>query len=334
MVVTLCSVTVTGCVPRSENEVVLYSAADREVAAPILAAFRRRHAETEVVATFDVESTKTVGLVTRIENEAAKPRCDLFWNNEILHTQRLEQAGLLQTVAWDVPGGWPKQMRSSYGTWIAFAARARVLLVNRDLLPKEDDWPRSVLELADGKWKQKCAVALPLFGTTATHFTVLQMKLGPERAAKWFRDVKQNAIVLSGNKQVAQAVSSGRVAIGLTDTDDALLEIDNGLPVAIVFPDQQSDQLGTLLIPNTLCILKNCPHPNAARALGNYLLTEDIEGRLAMGPSGNIPVRPGHPQKSRAAPPATTRYMEVDFAKAADQWESATTTLRSIYRGE
>jgi iron(III) transport system substrate-binding protein len=324
----------TGCVPRAENEVVLYSAADREVAAPILAAFERRHAETKVAATFDVESTKTVGLVTRIENEAAKPRCDLFWNNEILHTQRLEDAGLLQAVSWDVPSNWPKEMRSKRGTWIAFAARARILIVNRELLPDEEQWPRSVLELSDAKWHQKCAVALPLFGTTATHFTILQTKLGAEKAAEWFRSVKQNAIVLSGNKQVAQAVSSGQAAIGLTDTDDALIEIENGLPVSIVFPDQQSDQFGTLLIPNTLCVVKGCPHPNAARALGNYLLSENIEGRLAMGPSGNIPVRPGHPQKSRAAPPATTRYMEVDYSKAAAEWESAKSSLRTIFRGE
>lgn len=311
----------------------LYSAADREVAAPILAAFERRHSQTEVRSTFDVESTKTVGLVTRIENEAAQPRCDLFWNNEILHTQRLENAGLLKSVSWDVPSNWPKSMRSSRGTWIAFAARARVLLVNRQLVPDAKDWPQSVLELSDPKWQQKCAVALPLFGTTATHFTVLQSKLGTERAADWFRAVKGNAVVLSGNKQVAQAVSSGQVAMGLTDTDDALVEIDNGLPVEIVFPDQQSDQFGTLLIPNTLAVLKNCPHPRAARELGNFLLSEDIEGRLAMGPSGNIPVRPGHPQASRAAPPKTTRYMEVDFAQAADQWEGAAETLRTIFRG-
>lgn len=323
-----------GCVSRAEDEVVLYSAADREVAAPILSAFERRHAKTKVATTFDVESTKTVGLVSRIESEAAQPRCDLFWNNEILHTLRLEQAGLLQSVSWSVPSNWPKTMRSPGGTWIAFAARARVLLVNRDLLPDQSQWPNSVMDLSDTRWQQKAAVALPLFGTTATHFTVLQSKLGADRSAEWFRGVKQNAVVLSGNKQVAQAVSSGQVAFGLTDTDDALIEIDNGLPVSIVFPDQQSAQLGTLLIPNTLCMLKNCRHPVSAEALGNYLLSEDIEGRLAMGPSGNIPVRPSHPQKSRAAPPTTTRYMDIDFKDAAAQWETASATLRQIFRGE
>ena len=324
----------TGCVPRPEHEIVLYSAADREVAAPIISAFQRRHAETQVNSTFDVESTKTVGLVTRIENESTKPRCDLFWNNEILHTLRLEQAGMLRPVAWDVPRDWPVTMRSSNGSWIAFAAHARVLLVNRKQLPDQNEWPNSVMELSDPKWHKRCAVASPLFGTTATHFTVLQTLMGDDKAEAWFREVKQNAVVLAGNKQVAQAVAAGQVAMGLTDTDDALLELDNSNDVTIVFPDQQSEQLGTLLIPNTLCVLKDCPHPNAATTLGNYLLSEDIEGRLAMGQSGNIPVRPGHPQQSRAAPPKTIHTMEADFSKAAASGIKLRPLCRAIYRGD
>lgn len=332
--ISFCVVFVPGCVPRAESEVVLYSAADREVATPIVAAFGRRNEKVTVAATYDVESTKTVGLVTRIENEAKDPRCDLFWNNEIMHTMRLDKAGLLQATSWDVPSNWPKPMRSSRGTWIAFAARARVLLVNRKLLPNENEWPRSVMELNEPRWRQKCAVALPLFGTTATHFVVLHSKLGTEKATEFFKQVQANAVVLSGNKQVAQAVSSGQVAFGVTDTDDALIEIDSGLPVAIVFPDQEPGQLGTLLIPNTLALIKQCKHPVAAKTLGNYLLSEDIEGRLAMSPSGNIPIRPGHPEKSRATPPEATRYMDVDFQKAAEQWDSASEKLREVFRGQ
>lgn len=324
----------TGCVGRAENEVVLYSAADREYAAPIIAAFERRSKNTKVAATFDVESTKTVGLVSRIENEASSPRCDLFWNNEILHTVRLEKAGLLESLSWTIPDNWPKNARSPSGHWIAFAARARIIIVNRKLLPDKAQWPGSVMELADPKWKQNCGVALPLFGTTATHFTVLQQRLGEERSLQWFQKVKENAIVLSGNKQVAQAVSSGQLAFGLTDTDDALVEIDNGLPVSIVFPDQQPEQPGTLLIPNSLCIPKNCRHPNAAHLLAGYLISTDIEGRLAMGPGGHIPLRPGHPQKSRAAPDEPTRYMEVDFAEVAAQWEASAVRLRAVFRGQ
>jgi iron(III) transport system substrate-binding protein len=321
-----------GCVPRAENSVVIYSAADREYAQPILAAFARRHSSTEVVPQFDVESTKTVGLVTRIESERERPRADVFWNNEILHTLRLEQAGLLQPVAWDIPSDWPKNMRSAHGNWVGFAARARVLLVNRELLPDGESRPDSVLDLGDPQWKSRCGVALPLFGTTATHFTVLRDRLGQTEADLWFQAVKDNAVVLGGNKQVAQAVASGQLAFGLTDTDDALIEIDAGLPVEIVFPDQRPDQSGTLRIPNTVVVLAGCPHPVAAAELANYLVSSDTEGRLAMGVSGQFPVRPGHEQSSRAQAGNPVRWMDADFTTAAQQWDAAAEKLRSIFR--
>ena len=206
-----------------------------------------------------------------------------------------------------------------------------MLLVNRELLPASGERPTSVLDLANPQWKDTCGVASPLFGTTATHFTVLADQLGAEKAMEFFALVKQNAVVLAGNKQVAQAVSAGHLAFGLTDTDDALIEIDNGLPVEIIFPDQKPDQLGTLMIPNTVAILKHAPHPVAAQSFANFLLSEDTEGRLAMGSSGQFPIRPDHPQKSRANPKSPMRSMQVDFEKAAQLWPTVASQLSDIF---
>jgi len=326
-----------GCVPRLENSVVIYSAADREYAKPILAAFARRQSEIEVVPQFDVESTKTVGLVTRIESESQRPRCDVFWNNEIMHTLRLDKAGLLQPIDWDIPASWPPHLRSPNGTWVGIAARARVLIVNTDLLPEASQRPSSVMDLSDPAWQGKAGFAFPLFGTTATHFAVLTQQLGEEQAQAFFRAAKENAVVLAGNKQVAQAVSSGQLAFGLTDTDDALIEIDSGLPVEIIYPDQEPSQLGTLRIPNTLAVIRGAPHPAAAAALANYLVGEDTEGRLAMGPSGQFPIRPGHPQRSRAlatqaGAERSVRWMDANFEAAAERWQTLADELQDIYR--
>ena len=86
----------TGCVSRTEKDVVVYSALDRDFATPILAGFERSvDNEIDVVSKFDVESTKTVGLVNTIISEGEKPGCDLFWNNEIMHTVRLQKLGML-----------------------------------------------------------------------------------------------------------------------------------------------------------------------------------------------------------------------------------------------
>ena len=321
-----------GCVARTERDVVVYSALDEEFAYPILNAFERTtEHETGVIAKFDIESTKTVGLVNQIIGEADKPRADVFWNNEIMHTVRLQKLGLLQPHDWQVPSEWPADMIASDGTWCGFAARARVLLVNTDLLADASARPSSVSDLADPMWAERCAVARPLFGTTATHFAILRERLGRAEAIEFAQKVAENAQVLSGNKQVAQAVSAGRVAWGLTDTDDAMIERELGYPVEIIFPDQQPSQPGTLRIPNTVAILKGAPHPVAAGRLVDYLVTPQTEDRLAMGPSSQLPISRDSQFPPAVLPDEPVRWMRVDFEAAAEGWDEWAAQLAEIF---
>ena len=322
----------SGCVQRSESDVVVYSALDQEFAFPILNAFERStDDETKVIGKFDFESNKTVGLANLIIKEQKAPSCDLFWNNEIIHTVRLQKLGLLQSHRWDVEAGYPADMVASDGTWCGFAARARILIVNTELLPDSSDYPSSVSDLADPKWKDNCAMARPLFGTTATHFAVLREREGHDETIEQLQAIRDNALILSGNKQVALAVAGGQIAWGLTDTDDAIIEKDHGRPVEIVFPDQLPQQPGTLRIPNTIAIIKNAPHRVAAGMLADYLVTPQTEDRLAMGNSSQIPLSRGSKFPPRVMPEEPVRWMRVDFEKAADDWEFWSEELRTMF---
>ena len=318
-----------GCSSPADDEVVVYAALDREFSQPILDAFQRDTGVT-VLDKYDIESTKTVGLVSAIIQERNRPRCDLFWNNEILHTLRLQKMGLLEVYASPAAVSFPENYRSADHDWFGLAARARVLIVNKELVAV-DDFPTSIEDLADAKWHGKVGIAKPLAGTTATHAAVLFATWGDERATAFFRAVKQNADVLSGNKQVAAAVGRGQLAFGITDTDDAIIEIDNGLPVEIVFPDQQPDGLGSLFIPNTLCLIKGSRNTKNARRLVDYLLAPDVEAALAGGRSAQFPINPNVAARSRALPDRELKWMDVDFAAAAEKWDSASLTLREIF---
>jgi iron(III) transport system substrate-binding protein len=319
LAIALIAIASFGCTTRAEQEVVVYAALDREFSEPILRDFERETG-IHVRAKYDIESTKTVGLVTEIIQEQNRPRCDLFWNNEMLHTLRLGKLGLLR--AYDSPRGadLPADYRAADNTWYGIAARARVLLVNTELVPA-DEMPDSVDDLLDERWQGKVGLAKPLFGTTATHAAVLFARLGDEEARKFFDRLHANAKVLGGNKQVAQAVSRGEIAFGLTDTDDAMGEIDAGSPVAIVYPDRGADQLGTLFIPNTLAMLKGAPHPKAARALADAIFSPEVEDRLADGPSAQIPLLKGSKRPARVETPATVHAMPADFEAATDAWD-------------
>lgn len=323
----------SGCVRRTETDVVVYSALDQEFAAPILQAFERStDNQVSVIAKFDVESTKTVGLVNQIIAEKQNPGCDLFWNNEIMHTLRLQKLGLLEPRSWTVDAAYPPDMIAADGTWCGFAARARVLIVNTELLEDPSSYPSSVMELAELKWKGRCAMARPLFGTTATHFAVLRETLGEQATVELLESIRENAIVLSGNKQVAQAVSAGQVAWGLTDTDDAIIERDNGMPVAIVFPDQAPEQSGTLRIPNVIAVIRGAEHPVAAGMLADYLVQAKTEERLAMGESSQLPLSPSSQFRPRVLPDYPVRWMRADFEQAGEGWDDWATLLQERFR--
>lgn len=323
----------SSCWTGGANQVVVYSALDREFADPILTDFQTISG-IRVLAKFDVESTKTVGLTQAIMAESRRPRCDVFWNNEILNTLRLRERGLLDAYLPPVAANYPELFRADDGTWHGFAARARILIVNTRLVTHEER-PSSIEDLTDPKWKGKAAIAKPLFGTTATHGACLFSVWGDERAKEFFRRLKGNGIrVLGGNKQVAQAVASGEIAFGLTDTDDAIIELENGQSVALVYPDREDEQLGTLFIPNTLAIIKGCPHPRAARQLIDHLLSPDVERRLALGVSAQIPLGPDVDIQPRVETPRTVKAMPVDFADAAEKWDAAARFLRDEFGAE
>jgi iron(III) transport system substrate-binding protein len=254
----------------------------------------------------------------------------LFWNNEILNTLRLERNGLLQTYRSPAANDYPPAFQSQRATWYGFAARARVLIVNTDCLDPNNR-PTTIHDLADPKWKDRAGIAKPLFGTTATHAAVLFATWGDPEARDYFRRLRNNVQVLSGNRQVAQAVARGQLDFGLTDTDDAMIELEKGSQVEIVYPDQQEGGLGTLFIPNTLALIQDSPNRENSRDLLDYLLSPDVEAFLAESSSAQIPLNTKVTVKSRVETPQTVSAMSVDFDVAAEKWDDVSEFLRDEF---
>jgi iron(III) transport system substrate-binding protein len=286
---------------------------------------------------FDTEANKSVSLFTELTQEKGRPRCDVFWNNEILSTIRLQEMGMLELYDSPSAAPYPEWAKAKDHTWHAFADRARVLVVNNKLV-KEDERPKSILDLTKPRWNGRVVMAKPQAGTTATQAACLFEVLGVERAKQFYRDLRANGVRLTpGNKQAAEAVGAGDAEVGLTDTDDALEELKAGHDVTILFPDGDGDpaapRMGTLFIPNTLVILKDCPDPEGARRLVDYLLSADVEARLAEGDSHQIPINPEVKAELPAEiePARTARRMDVDWVKAAHLWDEVQTFLRDEF---
>jgi iron(III) transport system substrate-binding protein len=333
---------VSGCRSGKADRVVLYCAQDREFAEGILKEFTAKTG-LDVATRFDTEANKAVGLYEDLIREARHPRCDVHWNNEILATIRLQRQGLLEPYASPSAQAYLAAFKAGDHTWHAFAARARVLLVNTELMKKKGipraQWPKGLLDLTDPRWQGQVGMSKPMAGTSATQAACLFQAWGAEKAKAFYRGLKANGVqIVPGNKQAAEGVSQGQFLIGLTDTDDAFEEIAAKRPVAILFPDRDAppdSKRGVLFIPNTVAIIKGCPNPAGARRLVDYLLSPEVEAALAKSGSKQIPLNPNVkaelPKEIDEARTATR--LPVDFAKAADLWDEVQAFLRVEFAG-
>lgn len=294
------------------HEVVVYVAVDRKDAEPILKQFEQETG-LQVRALYDAEAAKTTGLVTRLIAESRRPRCDVFWNNEVVQTLLLGERDLLDSYHSPHAAGIPEPLRDAAGCWTGIGTRTRVIVYNTELVDSSDV-PRTLQELSDAKWKGKVAVANPLFGTTRTHIAALYAGWGANETQAWLRRLLENEVrIVDGNAMVKNLVAradpdASPILVGLTDTDDVRSGQSDGEPIDFVYPDQASG--GTFVIPTTVCMIKRGPNPDAARALIDFLVSPAAEAALTAEGTGYAPVR-----SSSNSPPPPPRAAEVSYGE-------------------
>jgi iron(III) transport system substrate-binding protein len=317
-----------GCGSSTGSTVVAYVSLDQVYSQPILERFERQSG-VDVRVVFDTEATKTTGLANRLIAEKSAPQADVFWNSEIVRTLLLEREGVLAAYVSPAATGIPGAFRDPDGYWTGFAARVRVLAVDPRALPRAE-WPTGLAELSQPRWKDRVALAYPLFGTTSTHVAALFAVWGPERATQWLRDLAANgAAVVDGNSTARDRVVAGSVPVALTDSDDVAAARARGDAIEMLFPD--ADGEGTLLIPNSVALIQGAPHPEAGRRLIDFLLSPEVETALARAPGAQIPLRPGLPWPDALPPRESLRPMQVDFDAVAAVLPQAMGAAREIF---
>ena len=305
------------------DEVVPYCSVDQVFAEPILRGFEQRSGVT-VRGVFDTEETKSTGVVNRLIAESDHPQADVFWSGDPVRVSLLVRRGLVEPYVPADAGAVPARFRAADGTWTGVGARARVLLVNTTRVPR-DAMPRSLDALVDPRWRGQVAIANPLFGTTTMHAAALFAVWGEPTAKAFFAALRANDVrVASSNGEVKRLVVAGEVAFGLVDSDDAAEAIAVGAAVETVYPDQHG--IGTLVMPTTIVLLRNAPHPAAARRLIDGLVSKETEQQLAS--SGHMPLREDVTVAAGATRIGGLRAMAVDYAKVASEMERIQPWLR------
>ena len=314
-----------GCGPSGgEDEVVAYTSVDQVFSEPVFQSCEERLG-LHVKGVFDTEETKSTGILNRLMAEADHPQADVFWSGDPVRPFLLDERGLVAPYASPEAAAVPLGFRANDGTWTGIAARARVLLINHELLSSEER-PDSIRDLADPRWRGQSAIANPLFGTTTMHVAALAVAWGDEEARAFLDALRDNEVrVASSNGEVKRLVASGQVAFGLTDTDDAFGALSEGYPVEVVYPDQ--DGMGTLVMPTSVVLIAGAPRPAAGRRLVDCLLSAESERLLAVS-GAHMPLRDDTLTPASVPAVSSLRAMQVDYAAVAKTMERMQPWLR------
>ncbi len=301
-----------GCEDNS-NSVVVYTTVDQVFSEPVLKKFESQTG-IKIKAVYDTEETKSTGILNRLIAEKDNPQCDVFWSGDPMRTVVLENKGMLYPYVSKSAEGIDEEFKDKDHLWTGFSARARVLIYNKDLLKKEDV-PQSIFDLTSEKYKGKVAIANPLFGTTTFHIAALFSIVGNEKAKAYLQDLKNNNVVIAtSNGDVKKRVVKGEVFCGLTDTDDAFEAIEEGDNIGMVFLDQQG--IGSLIMPNTISLIKKEKISDNAKKLIDYLLSPETESALSYS-CAQMPLHKGVKTAKNVQSLDKIKPMKIDYIKTA-----------------
>lgn len=311
----------------AQRTVTVYVSTDRVFSEPVLREYEKRSG-IRVNTVYDTEETKSTGLANRLIAEQARPQADVFWSNEPVRTLVLKSRGVLAPYRSPSAEGIPPPLVDPEGYWTGFSARIRVIAYNTKLV-KPEEAPRSIFDLTDPKWQGQVAMADPRFGSTSFHVAALYAMAGDEKMDDFFRRLKANGVrVVDGNSVVRDLVARGEVKVGLTDTDDVNVAIEDRQPIAMVLPDAVG--LGVPVMPNMVSLIANGPHPDEGRRLIDYLLSADVERQLAQSGAVQIPLHAGVQGPKNIPAIETFMPMTLDYTKAATRVEDVTGRLAGI----
>ena len=308
---------------RAGDSLVVYCTHDLVYAEPVIEEFTRQTG-IKVTIVGDTEATKSLGLVERLISEGEQSPCDLFWNNEVLGTIRLQRKGLLSAYTGPASQRIPRQFRDSEGYWHGFAGRMRVWIFPAESTGMEVQWRFQDSDLS------RLAIAQPLYGTTFSQFAMLWKLHGAEAAKAEHRSlVDRRCRFVAGNAMVRDLVAGGSCDLGMTDTDDVFVSLDAGYLMEMI-PIQIDGK--TLCIPNTVSIFKSSDRPEEAKQLLEYLLSESVELQLAKT-AHQIPLGTINPDKIPAEVQRLSEWASESWnvADAADVADECLEWLKSEY---
>jgi iron(III) transport system substrate-binding protein len=270
---------------QGEGKVVLYSCPGRENVEPLVKAFERIYPGLKVEVTYGKGSQLQEKI--RSEGRAGKSTADLHscgWNG----LYQFGREGYLDRYVSPQITHYDPSAVDKSGLTIPHSAHIYGLVINTRLVGPEEG-PRSWANLADPKWKGKLAIQDPRPGGGGFSWFV-QTLTEPSLGESYLRKMAQQKIFFGRtNDLVHSLLARGEYFVHIAGTEErATTEKPSSAPLKFVKPRE-----GAFYTRVGFGLVKNAPHPNAAKLYIDFALSE--QGQKAIAGTGYIPLRKGVP---------------------------------------
>ncbi|HTP93349.1 MAG TPA: extracellular solute-binding protein [Xanthobacteraceae bacterium] len=221
------------------------------------------------------------------EGQAGRVQADIF--DGLANMAPLEEAGLLTKFTVPNADAYPAQLRSKDGYWITMNMYVFTPGINTSLLPK-DQAPKTFQDLLDPKLKGKMAwngsSMAGAYGFVANILTTM----GDDKGMAYLRALAKQQVVNveASSRAVLDQVIAGEYWINLMAFNHhTVISARKGAPC-----DWLKIEPAPVML-DAVGLLKDAPHPHAARLLIEFLLSE--EGQKIFQANDYLPALPSVP---------------------------------------
>lgn len=300
--------------PAGDVQLTVYSGQHEEFAQQLVDAFT----DSSGIAV-TLRSGDDAELANQIIEEGDGSPADVFLSEEPGPVAMLGDRGLTSDVNADALGTVDQRLVPSSGAWLPYAARARVMYYNPELIDV-DDLPASIMDLADPQWKGRFAYA-PSGAFTST-VSYLISSIGADATLDWLKAIKENGVNEQKNGKVRDSVEAGQHEFGLSNHYYwYILAAQEGgadnLTSKVYFFDHED--AGGLLLTSGAAVLKTSANQEAAQQFLTWLVQADGgQQEIANATSAQFPVTPGVSSNAGIPPLSDLAFPDVDPVVYAD----------------
>ncbi|RFC69656.1 MULTISPECIES: ABC transporter substrate-binding protein [Mesorhizobium] len=307
---------------KKEGKVVFYTATDVAVAEKLAELFEKEFPGIDV----QVERAGSERVFQRVGQEYSSGihNADVTETSDAVHFLYFKKQGWLEPMVPQVVADkWPEDEKDPDGNFAAYRAHLSVMAYRSDLMP-EADAPKTWTDLLDPKYKGKMVKAHPGYsGTVMTATFVLSELLGWDYFEKLG---KQNVMQVQSSTEPPKKLAQGERVLEVDGNEYNVFRLqDDGVQIKIVYPEE-----GTPLAVGNAAVMKQAPHPNAAKVFYAFLFS--LEAQQLNSDFGGL--RSFHPdvkEKATKTPLSKIKVLHSDPAKLETQIQTIKTNYEKYF---